>query len=62
MDEKEKQDISMDGIRNKNVQQWQGVPLDSALTENMKRFDEILKVKTNNDIIKRVFLIAKKEA
>ena len=62
MDEKEKQDISMDGIRNKNVQQWQGVPLDSALTENMKRFDEILQVKKNYDILKRVFLIGKKEA
>lgn len=27
MDEKEKQDISMDGIRNKNVQQWHSLPL-----------------------------------
>lgn len=62
MDEKEKQDSSMDGIRNKNVQQWQGVPLDAALTENMKRFDEILQVKKNYDILKRVFLIGKKEA
>lgn len=46
----------------KNVNQWKDVPLDAALSDNMKRFDEILQVKKNFDILKRVFLIGEKEA
>ena len=34
-----------DNVVNKNVQQWQGVPLDADLTKNMDRFDEILQVR-----------------